>query len=321
MINAGEKEVDCVYRRMADPGAGDPQPEAPHPGDTTLVDNTHQQEDVNSQRNSDQDGKVEESTPQVQTLNPLQQKEGIQDEGGGAGGGVTSTSTDTTTRSNGRRTEDITTFNTQQQGDGADKEHGNDEDRAAGKGINKEKGSRRELQEVRSDKNSSSAGKPGEGNEEASTTATAAEADDSEWSQLRCGSQCTEELAQKQKQKEERRNRREAASGGGGKAGRPDYPGFAFGSAMFSSDATMKFNIIKNELHNIMKSQLKRVDGEVNAFANRIKEFDLKLEESEKFVRLATAALADVVALQIEVQILILCYIFLIMKHILNILL
>ena len=124
-----------------------------------------------------------------------------------------------------------------------------------------------------------------------------AEIDDSEWSQLRCGSQCTEELAQKQKQREERRSKRE----GGGKAGRPDYPGFAFGSAMFSSDATMKFNIIKNELHNIMKSQLKRVDGEVNAFANRIKEFDKKLEESEKYVRLATAALADAVALQIEV--------------------
>lgn len=311
MINAGEKEVDCVYRRMADPGPGDPQPEAPHPGDTTIVDNTTQQEDVNILKNSDQDGKVEESTPQVQPLSPLQQKEGIQDEGGGEEGGVTSSkensgraSTDTT-RSNGGRTEDITTFNTQQPGDGVDKEDGNDEDRAAGKGINKEKGSRRELQEVRGDKNSSSAGKPSEGIEEASTTATAAEADDSEWSQLRCGSQCTEELAQKQKQKEERRSRREAASGGGGKAGRPDYPGFAFGSAMFSSDATMKFNIIKNELHNIMKSQLKRVDGEVNAFANRIKEFDLKLEESEKFVRLATAALADVVALQIEVYFLI----------------
>ena len=79
--------------------------------------------------------------------------------------------------------------------------------------------------------------------------------------------------------------------------------GFAFGSAMFSSDATMKFNIIKNELHNIMKSQLKRVDGEVNAFASRIRDFDKKLEESEKYVRLATEALADAVALQIEVRV------------------
>lgn len=69
---------------------------------------------------------------------------------------------------------------------------------------------------------------------------------------------------------------------------------------MFGSDTTMKFNIIKNELHNIMRSQLKRVDGEVNALASRIKEFDRKLEESEKLIRVATSALADAVALQIE---------------------
>ena len=52
-----------------------------------------------------------------------------------------------------------------------------------------------------------------------------------------------------------------------------------------------------------MKSQLKRVDGEVNAFASRIRDFDKKLEESEKYVRLATEALADAVALQIEVRV------------------
>merc|ERR1712123_309067 len=62
----------------------------------------------------------------------------------------------------------------------------------------------------------------------------------------------------------------------------------------------MKFNIIKNELHNIMRSQLKRVDGEVNALSSRVKQLDKNLEESENYIRIATAALADTVALQIE---------------------
>ena len=38
-----------------------------------------------------------------------------------------------------------------------------------------------------------------------------------------------------------------------------DYPGFAFGFSVFSSDTMMKFNIIKNELHNIKNNLLKRV--------------------------------------------------------------
>merc|ERR1712013_839225 len=56
----------------------------------------------------------------------------------------------------------------------------------------------------------------------------------------------------------------------------------------------------KNELHNIMRSQLKRVDGEVNALSSRVKQLDKNLEESENYIRIATAALADTVALQIE---------------------
>ena len=61
------------------------------------------------------------------------------------------------------------------------------------------------------------------------------EEEDEEWSKLRCGSQCTEELAKKEKQKQDRKNRQNRCA---------DYPGFAFGSAMFGSDTTMKFNII-----------------------------------------------------------------------------
>merc|ERR1711988_660273 len=81
------------------------------------------------------------------------------------------------------------------------------------------------------------------------------------WAKLRCGARRTEEVAEREKQKQE---------------------------------------IIKNELHNIMRSQLKRVDGEMNAFSSRVKEFDKHLEESENYIRQATSALADVVALQAE---------------------
>merc|ERR1711902_369266 len=113
------------------------------------------------------------------------------------------------------------------------------------------------------------------------------------WSKLRCGSLRTEEVAEREKQKQERMKNRQSRQSSG-------YPGLVFGSAMFGSDTTMKFNIIKNELHNIMRSQLKRVDGEMNAFSSRVKEFDKHLEESEAYIRQATAALAEVVALQAE---------------------
>lgn len=65
-----------------------------------------------------------------------------------------------------------------------------------------------------------------------------------EWAKLRCTSECTEVIAER----EARRQKRCA-----------DYPGLAFGRSVFSSDTMMKFNIIRNELHNIMKTQLKRV--------------------------------------------------------------
>merc|ERR1711892_762695 len=42
------------------------------------------------------------------------------------------------------------------------------------------------------------------------------------------------------------------------------------------------------------------VDGEVNALSSRVKQLDKNLEESENYIRIATAALADTVALQIE---------------------
>uniref|UniRef100_A0A182VRJ6 Uncharacterized protein n=1 Tax=Anopheles minimus TaxID=112268 RepID=A0A182VRJ6_9DIPT len=68
--------------------------------------------------------------------------------------------------------------------------------------------------------------------------------DVAEWAKLRCTSERTEVIAER----EHRRQKRCA-----------DYPGLAFGRSIFSSDTMMKFNIIRNELHNIMKTQLKRL--------------------------------------------------------------
>lgn len=66
-----------------------------------------------------------------------------------------------------------------------------------------------------------------------------------ELARLRCPSERAEVVAERETR---RRNRRCA-----------DYPGLAFGSSIFSSDTLMKFSIIRNELHNIMNTQLKRV--------------------------------------------------------------
>ena len=273
MINAGEKKGDRMTH------TGDQEK-----GTTTILHN--KEEDTTTLIHKDEENiRKDDVTNQNLGDNGQMEKSGKEDPPGTpqdkeTKGEVSSTATGTTS------------VNREDSGTGTKSERDNSNCTAD---ISKESGERGSSDNNRANGNE----KDTENKENGSTVVeeNTAEIDDSEWSQLRCGSQCTEELAQKQKQREERRSKRE----GSGKAGRPDYPGFAFGSAMFSSDATMKFNIIKNELHNIMKSQLKRVDGEVNAFANRIKEFDKKLEESEKYVRLATAALADAVALQIEV--------------------
>lgn len=125
--------------------------------------------------------------------------------------------------------------------------------------------------------------------EESTEVATEDEQTDEDWSKLRCTSVCTEVLSEQEKSKQQRRQNRCA-----------DYPGLAFGSAMFGSDTMMKFNIIKNELHNIMRSQLKRVDGEVLALSQRIKALDDNLEKSEQYIKSATQALSEAVAIEVE---------------------
>jgi len=120
--------------------------------------------------------------------------------------------------------------------------------------------------------------------------ASSVPASSEDYSKLRCSSVTTEELAEREKAKSARRQNR-----------CPDYPGLAFGAAMgFGSDTMMKFNIIKNELHNIMRSQLKRVDGEVVALSERIKLFDENLEKSEAYIKVATTTLAEAVQLEME---------------------
>lgn len=81
-----------------------------------------------------------------------------------------------------------------------------------------------------------------------SVSSTGTDAETEELSKLRCASVRTEVLAEKFR----RKNRCS------------DYPGFAFASSVFSSDTMMKFSIIKNELHNIMNNQLKRVSQLIN---------------------------------------------------------
>lgn len=76
------------------------------------------------------------------------------------------------------------------------------------------------------------------------------DAETAELAKLRCTSERTEVIAER-----EHRRQKKCA----------DYPGLAFGRSIFSSDSMMKFNIIRNELQNIMNNQLRRV----RAFAKR----------------------------------------------------
>lgn len=68
-----------------------------------------------------------------------------------------------------------------------------------------------------------------------------------ELSRMRCPSDSTEVIAERENRRRQRQRRC------------ADYPGLAFGSSIFSSDTMMRFNLIRNELQNIRNSQLKRV--------------------------------------------------------------
>ncbi|XP_044262297.1 tropomyosin-2 isoform X4 [Tribolium madens] len=100
-----------------------------------------------------------------------------------------------------------------------------------------------------------------------------------ELARLRCTSERTEVVAER----ETRRRGRRCA----------DYPGLAFASSIFSSDTLIKFSIIRNELHNIMNTQLKRAESEVAALNRRIQLLEEDLERSEERLATATAKLAE----------------------------
>lgn len=71
-------------------------------------------------------------------------------------------------------------------------------------------------------------------------------ADDTELlAKLRCPSESAEVVAEREKRRQRRRC--------------PDYPGLALSSSVFSTETGMKFSIIRNELHNVLKPQLRRV--------------------------------------------------------------
>lgn len=132
--------------------------------------------------------------------------------------------------------------------------------------------------------------KSGENTTEDNPDNAAADDEILELSKLRCTSLQTEELSQRQREKEKRRGRTRRCA---------DYPGLEI-SNMFGSDTMMKLAVIKNELHNIKGQQLRRVDGEVAAMAARVRAVDENLEKSEKFIKTATAALAEAVRYQTE---------------------
>ncbi|XP_027839136.2 tropomyosin isoform X4 [Aphis gossypii] len=96
---------------------------------------------------------------------------------------------------------------------------------------------------------------------------------------LRCPSESAEVIAEREKRRQRRRC--------------PDYPGLALSSSVFSTETGMKFSIIRNELHNVLKPQLRRAESEVAALNRRIQLLEEDLERSEERLATATAKLAE----------------------------
>ncbi|XP_015373132.1 PREDICTED: tropomyosin isoform X5 [Diuraphis noxia] len=96
---------------------------------------------------------------------------------------------------------------------------------------------------------------------------------------LRCPSESAEVVAEREKRRQRRRC--------------PDYPGLALSSSVFSTETGMKFSIIRNELHNVLKPQLRRAESEVAALNRRIQLLEEDLERSEERLATATAKLAE----------------------------
>lgn len=87
---------------------------------------------------------------------------------------------------------------------------------------------------------------PGDGADDCGEAGGSGVTDETELlSKLRCPSESAEVVAEREKRRQRRRC--------------PDYPGLALSSSVFSTETGMKFSIIRNELHNVLKPQLRRV--------------------------------------------------------------
>lgn len=98
-----------------------------------------------------------------------------------------------------------------------------------------------------------------------------------DWSKLRCTSVLSEVVAEN----ERRRNKKK------------DDTEIIFAEAVFRSDTLMKFNIIKNELHNIQKSQLRRAENDFSSFNKRIESQENDLHSWEKELKSAQNTLIE----------------------------
>lgn len=98
-----------------------------------------------------------------------------------------------------------------------------------------------------------------------------------DWSKLRCTSALTEEVAERERIKCKKKDDIE----------------IIFAEAVFRSDTLMRFNIIKNELHNIQKSQLRRAETDFSSFNKRIENQENDLDSWEQDLKLTQSTLVE----------------------------
>ncbi|XP_055342220.1 tropomyosin isoforms c/e-like isoform X1 [Paramacrobiotus metropolitanus] len=102
-----------------------------------------------------------------------------------------------------------------------------------------------------------------------------------DYSSVRCKSQSVEQISSQHKQAQTRKSR---------------FPGLALGSSLMKSPAEMKFQIIGNELHNIINVHMKRAEAEVAALNRRIQLLEEDLERTEERLKSATSKLEEACA-------------------------
>lgn len=112
--------------------------------------------------------------------------------------------------------------------------------------------------------------------------------DNEDWSKLRCTSELSEAVAEKEKRRSKKKNADDLET--------------IFAEAVFRSDTLMRLNIIKNELHNIQKSQLRRAENDFSSFNKRIESQESELNSWEKELKVAQGTLIETTALMEKAQ-------------------